>query len=77
MREACTGICKRDFQTFPLLNSTTGWPKCRHCNIRINYEGIHCPCCGQKLSLRVIHTSKRRKEYVPALVQWSQRNSVH
>ncbi len=55
----CKGIC---IQYKTTGNASEGLYKngnkrCQICDIFIKWDGIHCPCCGQKL-----RTGPRRKQ---------------
>lgn len=49
----CKGICAR-YDTQPIEGNKRGmkYPKCNTCDIRIKWDGVHCPCCGNKFSRR-------------------------
>lgn len=52
MAKICIKTCIIDFKTEPYYFSNK-IPKCRNCEVVfLDWEGIWCPCCSQRLSRR-------------------------
>jgi len=37
-----------------------GYKRCRKCQYYIKYEGVWCPCCGEKLAIRPRNAKSKR-----------------
>ena len=62
--KCCKGTCKLDFETMNIRN-TRPLPKCRQCAVTyLNWEGMWCPCCGQRLSRRICNSVKNNANKV-------------
>lgn len=51
----CVGICVRHKAQRPAkhgLRYATGQKRCQICEIFIVYDGLYCPCCGNRLRMR-------------------------
>ncbi|MGI9567386.1 MAG: hypothetical protein ACR2LL_10290 [Nitrosopumilus sp.] len=59
----CKGICHRYRAKKPGANSRyeTGQKRCSQCDIFINWEGKHCPCCGYVLRTKPKDTQTRHR----------------
>lgn len=50
----CKSLCITKHKTYAMPGSVyKNKPKCNVCCVRIEWDGIYCPCCGYKLSRRV------------------------
>jgi hypothetical protein len=51
----CKGVCTRKEYTAPAGKRTYngGGKRCTECALFIKWDGIHCPCCGTKLRIRI------------------------
>ncbi|ABK76941.1 hypothetical protein CENSYa_0304 [Cenarchaeum symbiosum A] len=60
---SCKGICLRYKAKKPVSGGRyeNGQKRCQMCDIFINWDGIHCPCCGY------------RTRGVPRNVKWKKR----
>ena len=41
--------------------ASTDYKKCSKCCVCIKYEGLHCPCCGIRLSNRAKNNKARQR----------------
>ena len=61
----CKGICSRyEVSSINLKNSgryEKGQKRCTSCSVFIDYEGLKCPCCGNKLRTKPKNSSGRNK----------------
>jgi len=50
----CRKICtSKKLTTYPVEGRKyNDLPKCSMCYVRVDWDGIRCPCCGTKLSHR-------------------------
>jgi len=57
---SCKGICTRHKAQKPITGGryNNGQKRCQICEIFIETDKIHCPCCGLKL-----RTKPRNKKY--------------
>jgi len=59
----CKGICHRYKAIKPNHPNTrygTGQKRCNRCELFLNWDGVHCPCCG--ISLRTKPRAMRSKQ---------------
>ena len=59
----CKGVCVSKYD--PPKGKRTyvhGGKRCTNCMTFIKWEGIHCPCCGTKLRIRI----RSRPIHVPS-----------
>ncbi len=63
MTHACNEICERYRATRPSdgIRYGSGQKRCKSCSIFINWEGIHCPCCGNRLRTMPRSTTDREE----------------
>jgi len=49
---SCKDVCKK-FRALKPIGTigryASGQKRCQICDLFVNWEGIHCPCCGKKL----------------------------
>ena len=57
------GICTRYSAKKPGMNGryATGQKRCSQCEIFINWDGKHCPCCGYVLRTKPKGTQTRHR----------------
>ena len=50
----CKGVCLSKYYA-PKGKRTYlgGGKRCTECALFVDWEGIHCPCCGTKLRIRI------------------------
>jgi len=61
---SCKGICPRYKATKPPLPDTRyamGQKRCNACDIFIQWDGSHCPCCGGFLRTKPRGTVDRQQ----------------
>ena len=48
---SCKGICARHRAIKPLVGGRyeNGQKRCQTCEIYINWDGTHCPCCRNRV----------------------------
>ena len=62
---ACRGICHRYKAKWMVheYRYLSGQKRCNVCGIFIEWEGIHCPCCGMSLRTRPRTKSYKTRFY--------------
>ena len=60
---SCGGTCKSKHDTWSMTGHPPAAPHktCRQCRVRIKWDGLYCPCCGNKLSTRIRGGKSRKK----------------
>lgn len=58
-----TYTCKGKCIPFKIIANgyKTGAKRCQSCGIMLKYDGIWCPCCGQKLRTRARNPRQARE----------------
>lgn len=63
----CNNTCKSLFQTKSYIGAPSApsqmWPICRTCEVRINFNGVKCPCCNNILSTRTGEGNKFSRDF--------------
>ncbi len=53
----CKGVCVTDYNATPSVGNCInkmGMSKCKTCGIRMEWAGLFCPCCGVRMSKRMV-----------------------
>ncbi|MDH3490276.1 MAG: hypothetical protein OEL56_07485 [Nitrosopumilus sp.] len=61
---SCRGICHRYKAEKPALPATrygNGQKRCNTCDMFIEWDGNHCPCCGSNLRTKPKGTGSRHQ----------------
>ena len=63
MVQQCNGVCEQDKSSQGGRESLyeRGYKRCQICAIFLNWLGLRCPCCNQKLRTKSHNTTKGRK----------------
>ena len=49
----CKGVCQRYRAPHGNRTYLHGGKRCTLCALFVKWEGIHCPCCGTKLRVKI------------------------
>ena len=53
MSSACKGTCQRHRAPKGKRTYLGGGSRCTLCALFVEWEGVYCPCCGQKLRHKI------------------------
>ncbi len=78
MTHGCNAICEKYRATRPSDGRRygIGQKRCKSCEIFIYWEGVICPCCGNKLRTMPQHTEDREEVRMIKTTSRKQKKSI-